>query len=341
MRVTAQGKLNAVKYTYALASAFENAGGTIIQNCRVEGVEENEPLEVSTSKGVFLSRDMIYATHIPAGINLLHLRCSPWRSYAVAVKLSDGNYPSHLYYDMKDPYNYYRTQVIDGEKYLIAGGFDHKTGHEENTEQFFRELEAHVRKNFNVEEVSYKWSSQYFEPADGLPYIGHLPGHPEHVYVATGYGGNGITYSQVAAIILKSMLVGEETPYNTMFNPNRIKPVAGFKSFISHNADVVKQFVGKWFESDKLESLAELAPNDAKVVTYNNQKVAIYKDENGSLHAISPACTHMKCSVAWNMAEGTWDCPCHGARYGIDGTVLNGPAVKDLENIEVRNLVKK
>jgi Rieske Fe-S protein len=136
-------------------------------------------------------------------------------------------------------------------------------------------------------------------------------------------------------------LVGEETPYNTMFNPNRIKPVAGFKSFISHNADVVKQFVGKWFESDKLESLAELAPNDAKVVTYNNQKVAIYKDENGSLHAISPACTHMKCSVAWNMAEGTWDCPCHGARYGIDGTVLNGPAVKDLESIEVRNLVKK
>lgn len=341
MRVGGQGKFNAVKYTYALAKAFENAGGTILQQCRVNGVEENEPLEVNTTKGVFLARDIVYATHIPGGINLLHLRCAPWRSYAMAVKLSDDNYPAHLYYDMKDPYHYYRTQVIDGKKYLIAGGYDHKTGHNENTEQSFRELEAHIRKHFNVSEITHKWSSQYFEPADGIPYIGHLPGHPEHVYVATGFGGNGITYSQVSAMILKSLITGEETAYNTLFNPSRLKPIAGFKSFISHNADVVKQFIGKWFESEKLESLAELAPGDAKVVSFENQKIAIYKEPNGSLHAISPACTHMKCSVAWNKAESTWDCPCHGARYAVDGTVLNGPAVKDLEQIEVRNLVEK
>jgi glycine/D-amino acid oxidase-like deaminating enzyme/nitrite reductase/ring-hydroxylating ferredoxin subunit len=341
MRVPGQAKLNPVRYVQALAEAFENVGGIIEENCRVNGIEENEPLEVTTSKGVFLGKDFIYATHIPAGVNLLHLRCAPWRSYALAARLNNDAYPKHLYYDMNDPYNYYRTQVIDEEPYLIVGGFDHKTGHQENTEKSFRELENLVRKHFDVKEISHKWSSQYFDSADGLPYIGHLPGHPNHVFVATGYGGNGITYSQVAAMVLRSMILEEETEYTSLFNPNRIKPVAGFKSFISHNADVVKQFVGKWFAIDKLEELADLAPGAGKVVTFNDQKIALYKEENGAIHAVSPACTHLKCSVAWNDAERSWDCPCHGARYSVNGTVLNGPAVKDLENIEVRALVEK
>ena len=114
----------------------------------------------------------------------------------MAVKLED-DYPGGLIYDMYDPYHYYRTQEINGEKYFIAGGEDHKTGHEENTERCFHALEAHVRKFFKVKEITHQWSSQYFEPADGLPYIGKLPGDTSNVYVATGFGGNGITYSHV------------------------------------------------------------------------------------------------------------------------------------------------
>ena len=50
----------------------------------------------------------------------------------------------------------------------------------------------------------------------------------------------------------------------------------------------------------------------------------------GTLHRLSPVCTHMKCDVAWNAAERTWDCPCHGSRFDVDGAVLNGPAVEAL-----------
>src|SRR5690606_1081133 len=146
----------------------------------------------------------------------------------------------------------YRSQEVNGQQYIIAGGFDHKTGHGDNASKSFLELEAHVRRHFDVEEISFSWSSQFFESADGLPYIGHLPGHPKHIYVATGYGGNGITYSQVAAMLLKNMIMGVESEYYDLFNPNRIKPVAGFKSFISHNADVVKQFVGKRSEERRV-----------------------------------------------------------------------------------------
>jgi Rieske Fe-S protein len=50
------------------------------------------------------------------------------------------------------------------------------------------------------------------------------------------------------------------------------------------------------------------------------------------MHAVSPTCTHLGCEVTFNTAERTWDCPCHGSRFDIDGRVLEGPAVKDLES---------
>jgi len=341
VRVKGQAKFHPLKYVYALATALEKEGGIIIQDCRVTGVEDNETLKVETTKGIFKSKDLVYATHIPPGVNLVHLRCVPYRSYAMAVTLSDDNYPENLAYDMYDPYHYYRTQKVDGQNYLIAGGKDHKTAHEENTEQCFLKLEAHIRKYFSVDEIAYKWSSQYFEPADGLPYIGHLPGHPKNIYVATGYGGNGMTYSNVAALTLKEILLNEETKYADLFDPNRIKPVAGFTNFIKHNADVAKLFVEKWFSREELQQLVDLAPGEGNVVVYNKHKVALYKDDDGVLHAVNPICTHLKCEVKWNSAERSWDCPCHGARYSYDGKVLTGPTDRDLEAIRIRSLIEK
>lgn len=335
MRVEGQAKFNPVKYVYALAAAFERAGGCILQQCRVTALKADSPLEVETSCGNFHAGSIVYATHIPPGVNLLHLRCAPYRTYAMAVKLSDDAYPEDLSYDMEDPYHYYRTQEINGEKYLIAGGKDHKTGQEENTEYRFTMLEATVRENFNVKDIPYKWSSQYFEPTDGLPYIGHLPGHPENIFVATGLGGNGMTYSHVAAITLRSILTNEHHPDIELFNPNRIKPVAGFANFLSHNIDAVKNFVGKLFPGEKLHELAGLAPGEGEVVNYEHEKIALYKDKDGVLHAVSPVCKHLKCEVKWNSAERSWDCPCHGARYDYDGNVLTGPADHSLEVISL------
>lgn len=330
-----QAKFSPLPYIHGLAKAFEDAGGTIVQQCRVTDVDNAAHVIVNTDCGAFTATDVIYATHIPPGVNLIHLRCVPYRSYAMAVTLADDAYPEDLCYDMSDPYHYYRTQEVNGQKYLIAGGEDHQTGHMENTEQCFLKLESHVRKYFNVKEVSYKWSSQYYESADGLPYIGNLPGQSDHIYVASGYGGNGMTYSAMAALLLKRIIMKEKPANESLFNPNRIKPIAGFTTFISHNADVAKLFLGKLLPGDKLSALAEIAPGEGKVVKYDNKKVALFKGDEGSIHAVSPVCTHMGCDVAWNSAERSWDCPCHGARYNVDGTVLNTPADRDLENIAV------
>ena len=62
----------------------------------------------------------------------------------------------------------------------------------------------------------------------------------------------------------------------------------------------------------------------------NGSRRAVFRDEDGRLHVLSPVCTHMGCIVQWNTAERSWDCPCHGARYAPTGEVLEGPALADL-----------
>ncbi|HEX6192831.1 MAG TPA: FAD-dependent oxidoreductase, partial [Chitinophagaceae bacterium] len=326
-RFPGQATFHPVRYLHGLAEAFEAAGGKIMEDCRVVAVKDGEQHTVTTSCGDYHSKHFIYATHIPPGVNLLHFRCAPYRSYAIAVKLkTDSDYPDALVYDMYDPYHYYRTQEIDGELYFIAGGEDHKTGHETNTENCFRKLQAHVEANFPLTDVINSWSSQYFEPTDGLPYIGNLPGHPSNMYVATGFGGNGMTYSAVAAITLKDMIVNGKSQYEDVFDPNRIKIVAGFNNFMKEAADVVGKLLGKMVPAENLPELSELAPGEARVVKFEGHRLAIYKDEDGNVHALNSACTHIKCDVAWNNAEKTWDCPCHGSRFSFTGEMLTAPA---------------
>lgn len=340
MQVDDQAKFNPVRYVQSLAIQFEKEGGVIMQQCRFVSADENENVTIETSKGKCTARFLIYATHIPPGVNLLHFRCVPMRSYAMAVILNNDEYPGDLLYDMYDPYNYYRTQKIDGRNYFIVGGYDHKTAHEENQEYCFLKLESHIRKYFDVKEIAYKWSSQYYESPDGIPYIGQLPGHAK-TYVATGFGGNGMPYSTVAALLLTKMLTNQDSPYKDLYDPNRIKPVAGFTNFVSHNADVVKQFASKWFSHEEMHELAELATEEGKIVNFRGEKIAIYKDIDGGIHALSPTCTHVGCEVKWNNTELTWDCPCHGARYSYDGRVMNGPTTKNLAKVNVRKLISK
>lgn len=337
-----QGQFHPTRYIYALAKEFEKAGGVLAEDCRVTGVEENEILEISSSRGSLRAKNLIYATHIPPGVNLLHFRCAPYRSYVIAARLkNEKDYPDGLVYDMYDPYRYYRTQEIDGKKYFIAGGEDHKTAHEENTEACFARIEAYVRRYYEIEEIAFHWSSQYFNPADGIAYIGHLPGHPSNMFVATGYGGIGMTNGHIAAMLLTDLIVTGMSEYEKLFNPNRLKPVAGFKDFVKEAADVVSNFIGGIFSREKLEELASLAPGEAKVVKYEGHSIALYKDEAGQLHAVNPACTHIKCTISWNASEKSWDCPCHGSRFDINGEVLTAPARKDLEVISLEELVEK
>ena len=337
-RFGGQAQFHPTRYIHGLAAAFQAAGGVLVEGCRMLDVEpKDEALEVLTERGTVRARHLVYATHVPPGVNILHFRNAPYRSYVLAARLRvDAELPAALVYDMEDPYHYYRTEDVDGERLLIAGGCDHKTGHEEDTAKRFQELEAHVRSLYSVEAVTHQWSSQYFEPTDGLPYIGKLPMADDRILVATGFNGNGMTHGTLASIIITDLITKGSSPYEEVFDPARVSVVAGFANFVKEAVDVVGHLVAAPFPAKGLTGLSDLAKGEGRVVQYDGRSIALHRDTDGHLHAVDPACSHIKCTVAWNGAERSWDCPCHGSRFSVDGEVLTAPSRKPLQRVDLK-----
>ena len=91
------------------------------------------------------------------------------------------------------------------------------------------------------------------------------------------------------------------------------------------------RFIGDRLGGERgIGALDALGAGEAQVVEVERRRLAAYRDREGELHIVSAVCTHLGCVVHWNDAERTWDCPCHGSRFGVDGQVLNGPAVEAL-----------
>ncbi|KQR94795.1 hypothetical protein ASG01_02700 [Chryseobacterium sp. Leaf180] len=334
VQVPGQAQFHPVKYVIALCEAFKNAGGQIAENCRYDSHDkEQDLLEIKTSRGIVYTKNLVFATHIPPGNNIFNFTNAPYRSYAIAVKLN-GEYPTELGYDLYDPYRYYRTHDIEGEMLMIAGGEDHKTGHIENTEECFKNLENYVREHFDVEEIVYSWSSQYYEPTDGLPYIGKSPGE-DNIYVATGFRGNGMIFGTLSSQLISDLIIRNESEYESLFKPTRVKPIAGFSSFVKENADVAYTMIADKIFIEKLNSLTDIEDDGGKIVKYEDDNYAIYKEKSGKLHIVKSTCPHAKCEVRFNNAEKSWDCPCHGSRFGIKGNLLNAPATDDLPRIDL------
>lgn len=341
LRVPGQAHFNPVKYLWGMAKAFEAAGGHILRDTFIEQdkVQHLEHYSIAFAGDQPIKTEyIIYATHYPPGLNLLHFECSAHRSYAMAVQLEDNGVPEGVVYDLNDPYHYFRSADVQGKKYLIAGGCDHPTGKKENARQSFEALEAYLRKYFKIRSVDYQWSSQYYKPADGLPYIGRLPGENERTFVATGFSGTGMTLGTLAGKIISDLIVTGDSTFKTLLSPSRIKPVAGFKSMVKQNVSTLKHFVGDRIAIDTIREFADFGHGEGRVVDYRGKNIALYKDEEGHLKALNPVCPHAKCMVQWNNAERSWDCPCHGSRFSPEGHILNGPASQPLEAISLTDL---
>src|SRR5690606_30770207 len=149
-----------------------------------------------------------------------------------------------------------------------------------------------TRRSSDLDTVEYAWSSQYFEPADGLPSIGVLPSSDGRMFVATGFRGNGMTFGTLASAIITDLIIGGENSYAKLFNPKRFKPTAGFTSFVKENATVVKDFIGDKVSMERIHSLAEIKEGEAKVVKYEGNSYAVFAEKDGELHILKSTCPH-------------------------------------------------
>jgi glycine/D-amino acid oxidase-like deaminating enzyme/nitrite reductase/ring-hydroxylating ferredoxin subunit len=331
LRFEDQATIQPRTYLQALTEAVVAQGGQLFENTQVTAIDEGDPCRIVTERGVVTARAVVVAAHVPVSNRLLlHTKLAAYRSYAVGIEMP---FPTDaLFWDLGDPYHYIRRQRVDGRDFLIVGGEDHKVGEAADTTEPFKRLEAYVEDRFNrqVAPTDYRWAGQIIESADGLPYVG-LNSASHHVYVATGYSGNGITGGTLAAMVLSEQIQGRQSRWDKLLDATRFKPLASAKAFVSENVDFPKHLLKDRLPLPGAEALEKLEPGEGNVLSLGGRRLAVYRNGNGELSALSPVCTHLGCLVHWNNAEKSWDCPCHGSRFDPHGRVLNGPAVIALE----------
>ncbi len=329
LRFEDQAELHPREYAMLLAERIVKAGGHVFEGTRADQIADGSPAAVVTEQGtVTASRGVFVATHAPLTKLLLQTKLAAYRSYVIAFAM-ERPAPAGLFWDLDDPYHYIRSARVGDADVVLVGGEDHKTGAEKETHVHYDRLIEWARARFPLTSVHYRWSAQVIEPVDGLPYIGKAP-MKKAVYVATGFSGNGMTFGTLGAMMVRDAILGRENPWSSLYAPTRVKPLGGAKNFFAENVDYPAHLVGDRIKAPEARSVAEVLPGEGKIVRVGGRKLAVSRDEEGRLRALSPVCTHMGCHVAFNDDEKTWDCPCHGARFDRDGRVVDGPAVKPL-----------
>jgi glycine/D-amino acid oxidase-like deaminating enzyme/nitrite reductase/ring-hydroxylating ferredoxin subunit len=326
LRFPRQAQFHPLAYLSGLVAALERMGSVVHGRTRVTGVEPGPPARIITESGSSVTADFVVcATNTPViDWLVIHSKQAAYRTFAIGARIT-GSIPPALYWDTADPYHYVRRE---GDV-LIVGGEDHKTGQANDGDERLARLESWTRERFPVGPVEYRWSGQVMEPVDGLGYIGRNPGDKGHVFVATGDSGHGMTHGTIAGILITDLVLGRPNEWERLYDPARKSLKAG-PEYAKENLNVAKQYTDFVTPGD-VGSEDEIRPGQGAIVRHGLKKFAVYRDERRGLHRASAVCPHLGCIVQWNSLEGSWDCPCHGSRFGTDGAVLNGPAFGGLE----------
>ncbi len=334
VRFEDQAEFHPCRYLGHLAEAARERGALVHEGARAVGVKEGKQGDqclVTLESGYAVrARHVIVATHYPFLDRGGHFaRIHPERSYVLAVRIR-GAVPQGMYISTAG--HSLRAQPGPDGEYLLVAGASHKTGHADEVDSY-RDLEEYARERFDVVSIDYRWSTQDNVSLDKVPYVGRIAPFSKRVFVATGYRKWGFANGTAAAAMLADLIAERENPWLRAFDSNRLGSPSAAASFVKENVDVAMRFV-----RDRLRrgSADDVEPGGGAVVGDGRRQTAVHRDESGGLHAVSARCTHLGCIVEWNTAERTWDCPCHGSRFGIDGRVLKGPAVDPLEPRDVK-----
>jgi glycine/D-amino acid oxidase-like deaminating enzyme/nitrite reductase/ring-hydroxylating ferredoxin subunit len=332
VRFDDQAEFHPRKYLLALAERLVADGCEIYERSHAVQVDDGDDARtVKTPGGQVVADRVVVATHYPfLDRSLAFARLHAERSYAIACRIA-GAPPRGMHISGDSPTRSIRAVPVGGEELLLVGGEGHKTGTAGDTDERYMRLERFAREHWDVESVEYRWSTQDNITVDRLPYVGRLTPRSSNVLMATGFAKWGMTGGTAAAAILADLLMGRESQAGALFDPWRLTPRASAKGLLEENAQVALRFVGDRLTKPGTRSIDSLRPGEGDIVRHDGEKVAAYRDEDGSLVAVSTRCTHLGCQVSWNPAERSWDCPCHGSRFAPDGEVLHGPAVHRLE----------
>lgn len=342
LKFSNQAQFHVLLYMKGLADAFIQLGGKIYTESKAENISKTG----ATSSGF-----KIKANHIVVGTNVpvndlvtMHTKQWPYRTYVIAAKVLKGKLPYALWWDTGDndskwvskPYHYVRLEEFDEEyDILISGGEDHRTGQADDEhikeQQRYNKLIEWTKKHFPViDTIEFKWSGQVIQSLDSLAFIGKNPGD-DNIYIITGDSGNGMTYGTLGGMIITDIITGKDNPWIKMYSPSRLTLKTSF-DYLHEVGNMVGQF-GDWFTAEDIKDAHDLKPGEGGIISVGLKKIAVYRDENNTLHTCTAVCPHLGGILQWNAEEKTFDCPLHGSRFTTEGKVINGPASSNLKII--------
>jgi glycine/D-amino acid oxidase-like deaminating enzyme/nitrite reductase/ring-hydroxylating ferredoxin subunit len=325
LRLADQIEFHPVRYLRGLAQAVAGGGSFVIENTPVLSVSDGSPCRIATPQWTITADRVVIATHYPLlDRALFFARLESTRSYCIAARV-DGTVPQGMSINAGSPTRSIRSYG----RLLILGGESHPAGARKATPQRFNALEEFARHHWDVQAVTHRWSAQDPVSYDHLPIVGPYTPGSGRLFVASAFMKWGLSGGTMAAMLLRDVMNGRSNPWARVFNPHRL----GLRSapkLAQINTKVAVDMVGDRLLPGQVRSPEDIPTGEARILQRGLGKIGVYRDTAGDLHGVSLRCTHLGCLVRFNSAERSWDCPCHGSRFDVDGEVLEGPATTPL-----------
>ena len=312
-----QAVFNPLKFLTALPKNFE-----ILENTRIMEIDTDNKILYTLNHQIRADK-IIIATNFPV-VNVrgfYFMKIYKSTSYAISIKCSQDIAQSFT--QMKQnglTFRFYNDSII-------IGGYDHRSGRPKLHDNF-EKLEKFAIENFNKVNITDRWSANDCMTSDGIPYVGRLFKKNDDILLISGFNKWGMASSAVSANVIFEIVQNKENAYAKLFDPRRKKQILPF--FLVNALSNIKNLVLKPFTCLPFKTSKGLKRGEGKIVWHERKRQAVYKDEKNKLHICNRLCSHIKCQMKFNGSNLTWECPCHGSRYDIEGNILCGPTVKKI-----------
>ncbi|MBQ6841459.1 MAG: FAD-dependent oxidoreductase [Bacilli bacterium] len=305
-----------IKYLHAIKNICLNNNINIYENTKVISINyENSIYECVTETGTIKAKYVVLAMHYPYFLFpfLLPLKTTIEKSYIKAYEVSCDNKFSAI--TISKPTISMRFHQTKDKCYQLYLNNSHNSCVKFNDKECFKDL-----TNVNNQEPEYLWSNKDIITNDALPFIGPID-DTNTLLIGTGYNTWGMTNGSIAGKILSDIILNKENKYVKLFSPKRslnLGKIINLPVSIGSSACAIVK--------TKIHKNKEWYPDNVRFETRKGKNIAIYTDENKKEHIVYNICPHLKCSLLFNDVEKTWDCPCHGSRFDIDGNTIEGPS---------------
>lgn len=324
--ISGMARFQSMAYLERLLQIFLEKGGKLFEQSVASGPVEEHPTELEVGDGKIQFERLVCAVHCNyTDVMRIYLQTPAYQSYVLAARVKDPCEDA-LFWDTSDPYFYTRRANSHTPNLIIVGGCDHRTGAGDPMAAQAK-LHEFVAQRYDVEEIVCTWSAELYEPTDGFPIIGRVPGK-KNVWIATGLSGIGLTWGTAAAKIIAQQMGGNKTDLDSELSPARFG-LSGALTMVGEQMVAVANVTERILPARTIE-IEKLSAGKGQVGNVDGKFTAACRDKSGNVHLRNPRCVHMGGVVHWNEAEQTWDCPVHGGRYAACGARITSPPESDL-----------